>query len=187
MIASISCCCVSRSKGVYPGRVLEAAQVGRGCHVTTEKEVGDHTHRPYVDRLPMTGYKNIRPCTRLTKQQYSLFLKISGAMYYTCGVRAASKIWEITLTPGVPQISVSIWNFSSSITRLRPKSAIIMSASSALVRKMRFSGFRSGGQIKLYECQAPIKESSVPLCTIPHSWMYFTAPKMVRTSAAASL
>lgn len=48
------------------------------------------------------------------------------------------------LTPGVPQISVNILNFSSSITRLSPKSAIMMSASSALVRKRRFSGLRSG-------------------------------------------
>ena len=46
-------------------------------------------------------------------------------------------------TPGVPQISVNKWNFSSSMTRERPKSAIMMSASSSFVRKSRFSGFKS--------------------------------------------
>ena len=50
-------------------------------------------------------------------------------------------------TPGVPQISVKRWNFSSSITRLRPKSAIMISASSACVRKSKFSGLRSKGYI----------------------------------------
>lgn len=70
-------------------------------------------------------------------------------------------------TPGVPQISVSRWNRSSSITRLRPKSAIMISASSAGVRNNKFSGFRSnkesvaGGKQK--------NEVDIPLCTIPAS------------------
>lgn len=49
----------------------------------------------------------------------------------------------ITRTPGVPQISVRSCSFSSSIMRLRPKSAIIMSASSFFVRNSKFSGFKS--------------------------------------------
>jgi hypothetical protein len=47
------------------------------------------------------------------------------------------------LTPGVPQISVSLFSLSVSMTLLRPKSAIMISASSAGVRKRRFSGLRS--------------------------------------------
>jgi len=47
------------------------------------------------------------------------------------------------LTPGVPQTSVKSLNFSSSITRLKPKSAIIISASSAFDLKSKFSGLRS--------------------------------------------
>lgn len=46
-------------------------------------------------------------------------------------------------TPGVPQISVSTLSLSSSMMRERPKSAIMMSASSAFVRNSKFSGFRS--------------------------------------------
>jgi hypothetical protein len=47
------------------------------------------------------------------------------------------------LTPGVPQISVNSESLLESITRLRPKSAIMMSASGAFERKRRFSGFKS--------------------------------------------
>ena len=47
------------------------------------------------------------------------------------------------LTPGVPQISVNNCSLSSSMIRDRPKSAIIISASSAFVRNNKFSGFKS--------------------------------------------
>ena len=47
------------------------------------------------------------------------------------------------LTPGVPHISVRRVSFSSSIILLSPKSAIMISASSAEVRKSKFSGLRS--------------------------------------------
>ena len=46
-------------------------------------------------------------------------------------------------TPGVPQISVKRVSLSSSMIRLRPKSAIITADSSAWVLKSRFSGLRS--------------------------------------------
>lgn len=77
-----------------------------------------------------------------------LFLKISGAIYYgrLCERSARAEKGDMR-TPGVPQISVSRWNRSSSITRLRPKSAIMISASSAGVRNSRFSGFKSGKEL----------------------------------------
>ena len=57
---------------------------------------------------------------------WPVFLKISGAIY-----------------PGVPHVVVRTWNASSSMIRLRPKSAINRSALSSGVLNSRFSGFRS--------------------------------------------
>jgi len=78
------------------------------------------------------------------KQGYNrLFLKISGAIY--CKSDQRDDVANLTrlLTPGVPQISVNIFNFSSSMTLLKPKSAIMISASSGGSRNSRFSGFKS--------------------------------------------
>ena len=52
-----------------------------GC-VPTQEEVGDHTHRPNVDRFPVPGW---RPWSGVRRgegegEKYALLLKISGAM-----------------------------------------------------------------------------------------------------------
>jgi hypothetical protein len=72
----------------------------------------------------------------------ALFLNISGAMYCSQNQNEHDRT-QTARTPGVPQISVSWLSFSCSMTLLRPKSAIMISASSASVRKSRFSGFKS--------------------------------------------
>ena len=76
--------------------------------------------------------------------------------------------WRSGLTPGVPQISVKRAILSDSITLLRPKSQIIISASSLGSLNSKFSGLRSRW-------------------TMPHLWRYATALKMILTRSAASL
>jgi hypothetical protein len=93
------------------------------------------------------------------------------------------------LTPGVPQISVNSESLLESITRLRPKSAIMMSASGAFERKRRFSGFKSVVCALGYQVVGKMEARWVngPRWTMPQSWMYLTDWKIVRMSAAASL
>jgi hypothetical protein len=116
--------------------------------IACEQKVRDHTHRPDVHWFPMPSLEQKRPVRRCyTKHvRCALFLNISGAIYYRqrrkfCQFR--NRLEADRLTPGVPQISVSMLNFSPSITLLSPKSASIISASSSTVRNSKFSGFRS--------------------------------------------
>lgn len=90
------------------------------------------------------------------------------------------------LTPGVPQISVNIFNFSSSMILLKPKSAIMMSASSCGVLNRRFSGFKSDKSINI-DVWWTNGGVDIPRWTMPESWRYLTALKIVLTREAASL
>ena len=108
-----------------------------------KQEVRDNTHGPYIDGLSMTSYTKRERMLDNAQGEDSLFLKISGAMYWKTSQRAEEPDRR-ELTPGVPQTSVSILSLLSGMTRLSPKSAIMISdVFSGLERKIRFSGFRS--------------------------------------------
>ena len=53
--------------------------------LTAEKEIGDDTHRPHINRLPVSRYE-IQKINQVSRDRQedlsrSLFLKISGAIY----------------------------------------------------------------------------------------------------------
>lgn len=126
--------------------------------IATQEEIGDDANSPDIDGFSMASWKRSTRSLNFDRKKKSREKKRTSFEYFRSHVLIIIIIirtkWfqvcqKVTLTPGVPQISVKTVSFSSSMTRLRPKSAIIMSASSAFERNKRFSGFRST------RCQQP--------------------------------